>query len=326
MSSNVLTQKAALPAKELWLLERQEKQRQKLLNGTPSSTTTAAGGGSSAVASLAAAGAVVVAAEEQQRQHQLQHQRAAAASSASRRPATMVEYEPGEVAPMEVGLYGTRESTLLAAIDHSNAESKRQARILKATTTIQSAARMLLDRRRFTLHRTRVKAEIAAIIAQRNMRCAITVQRCARGLVCRLRYRRQREEEAMAALEASKAKGGRGKSGAKAQGKAAGGPTASGLNALLSPQELALQQNASFIKATRAYWNGSLDEALAALEQQQRSKPEPVTAAFLDLVRRKRNGTTGGGASSPNVLSQSSTAAATTGTKRRGSTQPKKKK
>jgi len=284
MSASLLAQKTELPVRERWMLDRKEAQREKLLQAAgpgPGSSAAAAGSGPNAVAALAASSNAVVVVSPHR-------------SGGARR----VEYDSGNVAPLDADLYGTREGELLAAIDLANAQARKQDKALQATTKIQSVARMFLDRRRFVLHRTRVKTEIAAIVAQRNMRCAITVQRCARGLVARLRYRRQREEEALAALEASKSKAGKG--GKKAAAGASKGGAA-GLNNLLSPQELALQQNANFIRGTRAYLVNNLDEAITALEQQQRGKPEPVTAAFLELVRRKRNGTPANAGSANNV-------------------------
>jgi hypothetical protein len=219
-----------------------------------------------------------------------------------RRRMRPVEDTPGDAAPTDEQISKLRESELLAAMDQINLEARKVAKITQAAIRIQCVIRMFVARRRFRLHSTRVKAEVASIIAQRNMRCAVAVQRCVRGLVCRLRYRRQREEEALAAMEAAKSKAKGSKAGAKKSDGAAGkGSSGQGLGILLSPEDVALQQNSNFIQGIRKYLGGALDEAIPLFEAQQRLKPEPVTQSMIDLVKRKRDGTAGTTAAGPSA-------------------------
>jgi hypothetical protein len=221
----------------------------------------------------------------------------------------------GDAAAPSTELLRAREGELIAAMEHANIAIRQRNKLTAAAIRIQTVIRMFSERRRFVAHQAQLKAEVAAIIAQRNMRCAITVQRIVRGLVCRLQYRRQREEEALLAMETAKAKGkgrkgGKGPAGANAtaggsadaslssappDASKASGTGGGGFKAILSPQEMALQQNANFIAGVRKLMTpqgASLDDVLALFEQQQKLRPEPVTLSMIALVKRKRDGAT----------------------------------
>lgn len=205
----------------------------------------------------------------------------------------VVDEDGSDVAALAQPIPAQRDAETIAASDVLNAKARVEARRIAAAVRVQALLRRWLARRAYRDHLTRVRADVAHLVAQRNMRCAITVQRVVRGLVCRLRYRRQREEEALAALEAAKGSKGRKAAAAAAGGSGAAAAKAGGakgLQAILSPQEAALQHNLQFITGVRKFLAGAFDEAVSQFEAQQKAKPEPVTASMVELARRRRDG------------------------------------
>lgn len=191
----------------------------------------------------------------------------------------------GLAAPLDREFTELQDGALLGVMEKTQAGKKQERRITKAATTLQSTAAMWLCRRRYLRHLQSLKEQVAAVHARRSLGASLAIQRMVRGLLCRFKYARARKAEQERKAEEAKKKQSSGKKGKK-------GPAAAVEETApaATPEEVALKENLNFCHATKALLAGKLDDALALYEGQQKAKPEPVTAAMCEWVRRRRDG------------------------------------
>lgn len=190
----------------------------------------------------------------------------------------------GDPAPQDKNLTAHRDDVLIGEIESATQAEAEERKRGYAAATIQSMARMWIQRTRFVRHLSILKGDISVLTMAKQTRCAILIQRCMRGLVERIRYRKiaAAEEAAIAAEAAKKSKKGKGKS------KAA--PEEAKVTAPLTYGERALQRNMSFVSGYKALCAGKWDEAIHGFEAQLKVKSsDSVTTRMLESARKAKD-------------------------------------
>lgn len=198
----------------------------------------------------------------------------------------------GDAQPHEKDFTSHRDEVIIGDIETATHAEAELARRHAAARRVQSIARMWIHRARLVRHLAILKGDISVLTIAKQTRCATLLQRCLRGLLQRLRYKKLlAAEEARIAAEAAKKSTKKGSAKAGATGVAKGAkPDDTKPAAQLTVGEQALQRNMNFVAGYKAFAAGRLDEAIHGFDAQLKVKPDAVTERLLTIARAKKDG------------------------------------